>query len=91
MKTFHVSRRTFLQRCTTVAALSGLPLWFVQRTLAAEATGTKAPSANDRPGIALIGAGSQGTRVAQNAAGWGEVVAVSVTESEGTRRRFAQG
>lgn len=76
MKTFHVSRRAFLQRCTTVAALSGLPLWFVERTLAAESNAARKLSANDRPGVALIGAGSQGTRDAQNAAGWGEVVAV---------------
>jgi predicted dehydrogenase len=76
MKTFHVSRRAFLQRCTTAAALSGLPLWFVERTLAAESTTARKLSPNDRPGVALIGAGSQGTRDAQAAAGWGEVVAV---------------
>ncbi len=76
MKRFQVSRRTFLQRCTTVAAMTGLPLWHVERALAAEAEPARKVAANDRPGIALIGAGGQGTRDAQNAAGWGEVVAV---------------
>lgn len=76
MKPFHVSRRTFLKRCTTVAAMTGLPLWHVERSLAAAAEPARTVAANDRPGIALIGAGGQGTRDAQNAAGWGEVVAV---------------
>jgi predicted dehydrogenase len=57
--------------------MTGLPLWFVERTLAAEAEPAKKnPSPNDRPGIALIGCGGQGTRDAQNAASWGDVVAV---------------
>ena len=76
MTTFHVSRRTFLKRCTTVAAMTGLPLWYVERSLAAAAEPVKTVAANDRPGVALIGAGGQGTRDAQNAAGWGDVVAV---------------
>src|SRR5262245_65354144 len=75
MNTFNVSRRSFLKRCSVVAAMSGMPVWFVERTLGAEAD-KKVPSANDRPGIALIGCGGQGTRDAQNAAGWGNVVAV---------------
>jgi len=28
---FEISRRTFLKRCTMLAAATGLPLWFVQR------------------------------------------------------------
>ena len=77
MKTFQVSRRSFLKRCTTVAAMTGLPLWFVERQLvAAEATAKKRPSANDRPGVALVGCGGQGTNDARNAANWGDVVAV---------------
>src|SRR5262245_13125111 len=75
MKSFHVSRRSFLKRCSALAAMTGLPVWFVERTLAADASAKKV-AANDRPGIALIGCGSQGTRDAQNAAGWGDVVAV---------------
>lgn len=83
MNAFHVSRRAFLKRCSAAAALSGLPLWFVERTLAAEAvSGTKKPGPNDRPGVALIGCGGQGTRDAQNAASWGDVLAVCDVDSK---------
>jgi predicted dehydrogenase len=76
MKPFHVSRRTFLKRCSLAAAATGLPHWVVERDLiAAEATPKKS-AANDRPGVALIGAGGQGTGDARNAANWGDVVAV---------------
>ena len=77
MSPFHTSRRRFVQRCAQTAALAGLPAWFVEERLAAaEAGPARRPGPNDRPGIALIGAGGQGTRDAQNAANWGEVVAV---------------
>jgi predicted dehydrogenase len=76
MKTFHVSRRSFLKRCSTIAAASGLPFWFVERTLAAESGPARTKSPNDRPGIALIGCGGQGTRDAQNAANHGDILAV---------------
>jgi predicted dehydrogenase len=81
MKTFSISRRRFLKRCSMVAAATGVPLWFVERSLAAESTAKK-PAPNDRPGIALIGCGSQGTRDAQNAANWGDVVAVCDVDSK---------
>lgn len=77
MNPLPISRRSFLKRCSTVAALSGLPLWFVERQLAAaEAPGPKPPSPNSRPGIALIGCGGQGKGDATNAANHGEIVAV---------------
>lgn len=75
MKTSHVSRRAFLQRCAALAAATGVPAWYFEQRLSAAAPARR-PAANDRPGIALIGAGGQGTRDAQNAAGWGDVVAV---------------
>jgi predicted dehydrogenase len=83
MKSLHVSRRSFLKRCSVIAATAGLPCWFVERGLAAQPAGpTKSP--NDRPGIALIGCGGQGTRDAQTAAAWGDVVAVcDVDEKQG--------
>ena len=34
-KSFHISRRSFLRRTTLAAAATGLPLWFVERRLAA--------------------------------------------------------
>ena len=79
-KPFHISRRSFLQRCSLAAAATGLPLWFVQRELAAaEVAGAVSPnvsSPNDRPGLALIGCGSQGQGDAQNASRFGDILAV---------------
>ena len=77
MKSFHVSRRSFLKRCSVVAAMTGLPLWFVERQLAAaEEPSKKRPGPNDRPAVALIGCGGQGTNDTKNAANWGDIVAV---------------
>lgn len=60
-----------------IAAMTGLPVWFVERQLvAAEGAKHKKIGSNDRPSIALIGCGRQGTQDAQNAANWGEIVAV---------------
>lgn len=77
-KSFHISRRSFLQRTSLAAAASGLPLWFVQRELdAAETNATAAvTSPNDRPGIALIGCGGMGMGDAGNAQRFGDIVAV---------------
>ena len=33
IKDFQVSRRTFLKKAATVAAMTGLPVWFVERQL----------------------------------------------------------
>lgn len=76
-KSYQISRRSFLNRCAITAAAAGLPLWFVERELALAADmATKPVSANDRPGIALIGCGGMGRGDAQNAARFGNVVAV---------------
>jgi hypothetical protein len=59
-----------------VAAATGMPLWFVERELsAAEATRPK-PSANVRPGVALIGCGGMGRHDGTLAAYFGDMVAV---------------
>ncbi|MDQ8185157.1 Gfo/Idh/MocA family oxidoreductase [Pelagicoccus sp. SDUM812002] len=72
---FYVSRRSFLRRCVTAAAATGLPLWFVQRELgAADLKGNKSP--NDRPGVALIGCGGMGGADTEAAAYWGDILAV---------------
>ena len=34
-QTINISRRTFVRDCATIAAATGLPLWFVQRELEA--------------------------------------------------------
>jgi len=75
-KSFQISRRSFLQKCTMVAAATGLPLWFVQRKLAAAEVAQKMPDPNDRPGVALIGCGGMGKGDAQNASRYGDILAV---------------
>jgi predicted dehydrogenase len=75
-KRIQISRRSFLRRTTATAAATGLPLWFIDRELARAAEPAKSPSANDRPGIALIGSGGMGTGDARNALRFGDLVAV---------------
>ena len=73
---FQISRRSFLKRSTVAAAASGLPLWFVQRQLAAAEVAKSVASPKDRPGIGLIGCGGMGRADAGNAARFGDIVAV---------------
>jgi predicted dehydrogenase len=76
-ETMRFSRRSFLATCISTAAATGLPLWFVQRELAAaEPVAPKLPSPNDRPGIALIGCGGMGRGDARNARRLGDILAV---------------
>ena len=85
--TINVSRRAFLKRCSLIAAMTGLPLWFVERQqlLAAEADAKGLPkSANDKPGIALIGCGGMGTWDGQNAGNFGNIVAICDVDSTRT-------
>ena len=95
-KTFNITRRSFLARCTAVAAATGLPLWMVQRDAAFAAALTNAPSLpapNDRPGIALIGCGSQGSGDASNASGYGDILAVCDVNQQhldGAVQRFSR-
>jgi predicted dehydrogenase len=83
MKNSAFSRRVFIQRGAAAAALAGLSSCGVTT---GGSSAQRAPVAtklgpNDRPGIALIGCGGQGTRDAQTAAGYGEVVAVCDVDS----------
>jgi len=74
---FTITRRTFLRRCSLAAAATGLPLWFIERELAAAdapAPATKSP--NDRARIALIGCGGMGRADANRATPYGDIVAV---------------
>ncbi len=75
-KPFQISRRSFLQKSTLAAAATGLPLWFLERELAAAEAAKPIVSPNDRPGIALIGCGGMGQGDAQNASRFGNIVAV---------------
>jgi hypothetical protein len=83
---FQISRRSFITKCTAVAAGTGLPIWFVQReaALAAESAtnAPNLPSPNGRPGIALVGCGGMGTGDAGNASGYGDILAVCDVNEE---------
>jgi len=72
---FNISRRAFIRRCGLIAAMTGVPLWFVERQLAAQEM-PNAPTPNDRPSIALVGCGGQGRADAKRAQVFGEIVAV---------------
>jgi len=73
---FNISRRAFLQRCGMLAAMTGLPLWFVERQQLEAAETTKVPAPNDRPGIGIVGCGGMGKGDATNAANYGNILAV---------------
>ena len=76
--TFQISRRSFIKGCSLTAAVTGLPLWFVERDLAraAELNSASPTSPNNRPGLALIGCGGQGGSDLTGAAKFGNVVAL---------------
>jgi predicted dehydrogenase len=73
---FNISRRAFLQRCAMLAAMTGLPQWFVERQQLEAAEITKRPMPNDRPGIALVGCGGIGKFDGSNASNFGDILAV---------------
>jgi predicted dehydrogenase len=93
-KPFQISRRSFFHRCSVTAAAAGLPLWFVERQMAlGEEPAKKTLSANERPNIALIGCGGQGSSDAINALRFGNVVAVCDVDRnhlEGAVNRFTK-
>lgn len=70
-----ITRRSFLKTCSAAAASTGLPLWFLERQADA-AFKAKPLSANDRPGVALVGCGGMGRGDAGNASRFGEIIAV---------------
>ena len=75
-KRIQISRRSLLKTCSLAAAATGLPLWFVERSLAQGQPAAAPPDANDRPNIALIGCGGMGMGNAQEAARFGNLIAV---------------
>src|SRR5947207_2680678 len=92
---FHISRRSFIRSCGATAAATGMPLWFLQRELAqaADQANSPLPPPNDRPGIALIGCGGQGSGDLQAASRFGNVVAlcdVKQNQATGAAKRFTQ-
>jgi len=81
-QSFNISRRLFLKQCSLAAAMTGLPLWFVERQrLAAAEPQATTPTSVDLPGIALIGCGGMGRGDAGNASNFGEIIAVCDVDS----------
>lgn len=74
----HLPRRRFLQ---SLAAAAGVPLWYLEEQKSHAAT-TRPLSPNDRPGIALIGCGGQGTGDTNWARSFGNVVAVADVDEQ---------
>jgi predicted dehydrogenase len=85
-----VNRRHFLKTSGVAAAGSALPAWFLAREESSAAT-PKPLSANDRPGIALVGCGGQGSGDCGNARRYGNVLAVcdvDQSQAEKAAKRF---
>lgn len=82
LSTFQISRRSFLSRCSATAVATGLPLWFLERESAFAQEPAKPLTANDRPGIGLIGCGGMGTADARSSMAFGDVVAVCDVDQE---------
>jgi predicted dehydrogenase len=74
---FQISRRRFVKSAATLGALAGLPHWFVEESLSARAAEPVPGSANDKPGIGLIGCGGQGRGDCNWAKNFGQVIAVA--------------
>ncbi len=92
-KSFFISRRSFIKRCSVAGAFAGLPAWFIERDLA-EAAPRRPLSPNDRPAIALVGCGGQGRGDASNAKKFGDIVAVCDVDAGhagAAQKQFAEG
>jgi predicted dehydrogenase len=87
--TFNIARRAFLHRCASLAAATGLPLWFVERQQLEAAETPKPPTPNDRPGIGIVGCGGMGKGDATNASAFGDILAVCDVD-EGHAAAFAK-
>ncbi len=92
MNTFNilVDRRRFLQRAAAAAGLAALPAWYAEETLS-HAAPPKPLSANDRPGIGLIGCGGQGRGDCNWARNFGKVIAVADVDdkhAEAAKKQF---
>ena len=72
---FRINRRRFLKTTAAITAATGVPGWFLELE-EAHAAQPKPLGPNDRPGIALVGCGGQGTRRLRGAADFGDVIAV---------------
>ena len=87
-KKFQMDRRSFIKRSSLTVAAAGLPLWFMESDLAraAEQNTAVSTSPNDRPGLALIGCGGQGSGDLAGASRFGNVVALCDAKEDAMAR-----
>jgi len=91
-KVFNIDRRRFLKTTAAITAATGVPGWFLdlEETHAAQ---PKPLGPNDRPGIALVGCGGQGTGDCGAASAFGDVMAVCDVDdshAEAAAQRFTK-
>ena len=67
-----MERRRFVRTAAGICAATSLPAWFLGES---EPAGAQELTANDKPGIGLIGCGGRGRTVARDAAQHGRLVA----------------
>lgn len=88
---FQINRRRFLTQMSAVAAATGMPLWYLERLAAQEADAPKpVKSPNERPRMALVGAGGQGTGDARNSLAFADLVAICDVDSAHAEGRATQ-
>jgi predicted dehydrogenase len=93
MNTFQIlgDRRSFLKKTGLAAGLATLPGWYAEETMASAAESKPRPlSANDKPGIGLIGCGGQGRGDCNWAKGFGEVIAVADVDDKNAQEAAKQ-
>jgi predicted dehydrogenase len=85
-----ITRRSFMRRMSALAAITGLPLWYLERQVAAAQDVKTVKSPNQRLRMALIGAGNMGTGDAFNALRFADLVAVCDVDDRRAQRCVAQ-
>jgi hypothetical protein len=82
--TRHTTDRRHFLRCTATGAVAGaiVPYWWTAPAVAAQ----DSPSQNDRPHVALIGAGGRGRADMRSAAQFGDIVAVCDVDRQQAER-----
>ena len=72
------TRRSVLRSAATATAAAALPSWFLEASSSRAFAEEKSP--NERPKVALVGCGGQGTADAKSAQRFGDIVAVCDVE-----------
>ncbi len=87
---FNISRRSFMRRLSAIAASTGVPLWYLERQAAYAQGAKEVRSANERPRMALVGAGGMGTGDARNSLRFADLVAICDVDDTHCEKRAVQ-